>query len=585
MDDRGGDCRGDPDGDRMPAVSVIMPSYQHARFLPEAIESVLAQTFTDLELIIIDDRSTDGSQEIIRRYAVRDPRVVMAFHTVNHGIPRTVNDGLSRATGTYVAFIASDDIWAPEKLAMQYQVLLNDPDLVVWSEAELINEAGEPMNMAFSESCPVVTRRYSGNIFRDLLWGNYVLASTMMLSRDAACEVGFCEDLRYLNDYRFIVDLSYRHKFLWIGVPLVQYRVHSGGTLYASSYGHSQDLAALSRYFMRRYGHELPNNLRWFLRFQGSAGYRSFLRANLRVSTFLFPTGSRRRDIYARTIPACKHLIQGNAPKCLHTFRYDHSSVDTSTPNLLRAKDDIPPDDADHTPASQYRIWENRDWTSYGEERNASEDWKMSVVDEIMYRNITPGGTILEVGPGAGRWSEYLQKIARHLILVDISDRCISICRERFIACQNISYHTTSGSNLEFIPDESVDFIWSFDVFVVINPTDIDNYIREFARILKPGGKAVIHHAHDFKNAVNRAHDRRHERSMMTAGHFAGIIRRYGLTLIKQFDSWGDGYHNVRCYRDIISVFEKSPDIPLRSEVFLHTITAGNPDPDLLKPL
>jgi glycosyltransferase involved in cell wall biosynthesis len=296
----------------MPAVSVVMTSYQHARFIPEAIESVLTQTFSDLELIIIDDGSTDGSQEIIRAYAARDPRIVAVFHMVNLGIAHTVNDGLDRATGTHVAFIASDDIWAPEKLAMQYQVLLNDPDLVVWSEAEIINASGERMNVLFSEYCPVATTRRSGYIFRDLLWGNYILASTMMLSRNAACEVGFCEDLRYLNDYRFTVDLAYLHRFLWIGIPLVQYRVHGGGTLYASSSGHSQDLSILSRYFLDRYGHLLPKNLRWYLRFQGSVWYRIFLRSQSRSAPVLAPPGRGRCGINARMATALKHLIRGN---------------------------------------------------------------------------------------------------------------------------------------------------------------------------------------------------------------------------------------------------------------------------------
>lgn len=533
----------------MPAVSVVMPSYQHARFLPDAIESVLTQTFSDLELIIIDDGSTDGSQEIIRAYAARDPRIVAVFHTVNQGIARTVNDGLARATGIYVAFIASDDIWAPEKLAMQYQVLQNDPDLVVWSDAEVINASGERMNVLFSGFCPVVTTRRSGDIFRDLLWGNYILASTMMLSRNAACEVGFCEDLRYLNDYRFIVDLAYLHRFLWIGIPLVQYRVHGGGTLYTSSSGHSQDLSLLSRYFLERYGHELPINLLWYLRFQGSVWYRNFLRSRSRSAPVLTPPASGRCGGYARTLTAMKHMIRGNPYRCVHVLRSGPPSGRPGTPDLLKEKDDITLDDAEHTPSSQYLKWEAWDWTTHGEEWNASEDWKMSVIDEVMYRNISPGGTILEVGPGAGRWSEYLQKIARHLILVDISDRCISICRERFAACKNISYGTTSGSNLEFIPDESVDFIWSFDVFVVINPTDIDHYIQEFARILKPGGRAIIHHAHEPHFGGDR--------SQMTAGQFAGIVRKYGLNLTNQFDAWGEGFYHVRHFHDMISVFEK----------------------------
>jgi len=88
----------------MVLVSVIMGSYNHERYLSEAIESVLNQTFDDLELIVVDDYSTDKSREIIQGYEQQDMRVKTVFHDKNMGIARGINDGLKKAKGRYVNY-------------------------------------------------------------------------------------------------------------------------------------------------------------------------------------------------------------------------------------------------------------------------------------------------------------------------------------------------------------------------------------------------------------------------------------------------------------------------------------------------
>jgi glycosyltransferase involved in cell wall biosynthesis/SAM-dependent methyltransferase len=537
----------------MPEISVIMPSYQHARFLSDAIDSVLLQSFTDIELIIIDDGSRDGSQNIIRNYAIHDPRIKPIFHPTNQGISRTVNDGLARAKGSFVAFLASDDIWARKKLEKQYQVLLNDRDLIVWSEAEIIDEKGRSLNTTFSKFCPALSCRRTGNLFQDLLWGNYVLGSTMMLSRESACEVGFSEDLQYLNDYRFIVDLAYKHQFLWIGMPLVQYRVHNNNTQNNAVDGHNIDLAPLSKYFLAKYGSELPKNLRLFLVFQETIWNRLFLSLHRGATASPVPQGDEHRGRYHTIATAGKHMMQGRVHRGLHVLRSRPVSGKSDASDFQVVKDNFIHDDEGESP-SRCRRRETRSWSGNARKGYLTEEWKMSVVDDVMYTNFTPGGIILEMGPGAGRWSEYLQKIAKTLILVDSSDLYISICRKKFVKCQNISYQISSGQKLDSIPDESIDFIWAFDILLTINPGDVDRYIKEFARVLKPGGKAVVHHANDGNS--------RNDHSTTTAGHFTGIIHRNGLDMINQFDSWGDGFHNLHRSGGVISVFMKVADTP-----------------------
>ena len=142
----------------MPLVSVVIPSYNHEKFVSEAIKSVLGQDFDDLELIIVDDASTDTSRQIIQKYAVEDARVRVILHETNCGVAKTCNDGIAVAKGKFLAVTASDDVWVKNKLSKQLAVLESDEDLVVWTEAEIIDESGQPVGSTWSE---LKTRRLS----------------------------------------------------------------------------------------------------------------------------------------------------------------------------------------------------------------------------------------------------------------------------------------------------------------------------------------------------------------------------------------------------------------------------------------
>ncbi|MBW2334648.1 MAG: class I SAM-dependent methyltransferase, partial [Deltaproteobacteria bacterium] len=168
----------------------------------------------------------------------------------------------------------------------------------------------------------------------------------------------------------------------------------------------------------------------------------------------------------------------------------------------------------------------------------------------VMLKYIEPGKTVLEIGPGAGRWTVVLQGIAKHLILVDLSQKCINLCKKRFAECDNIEFYVNDGSSLGFIPDETVDYVWSFDVFVHINPRETDIYLTELSRVLTKGGRGIIHHAKE---------GGRHGawRSRMTSALFCELLEKHGLTLVAQFDSWGDVERDHVGFYDAITVFEK----------------------------
>ncbi len=110
----------------MPQVSVVLPTHDRARYLPRAIDSVLAQSFSDFELIVVDDCSTDDSRELVSR--CEDRRVRLVCHQRNRGAAAARNTGIQEAVGAYIAFQDSDDVWLSHKLEQQMDLMLSRPD-------------------------------------------------------------------------------------------------------------------------------------------------------------------------------------------------------------------------------------------------------------------------------------------------------------------------------------------------------------------------------------------------------------------------------------------------------------------------
>jgi ubiquinone/menaquinone biosynthesis C-methylase UbiE len=136
---------------------------------------------------------------------------------------------------------------------------------------------------------------------------------------------------------------------------------------------------------------------------------------------------------------------------------------------------------------------------------------------------------------------------------VDVSERPLELCRERFGNNGHIRYLLTSGSEMPGVVDNSIDAVWSFDVFVHLAPGDQASYLKEISRVLSPGGVAAIHHA-DGRNR-GRLPSRRGWRSPMSRNLFAALATESGLQVERQFDSWGSEVrYDLRDYGDAITV-------------------------------
>lgn len=171
-------------------VSIIMPSYNTANFISESIRSVIAQTYTDWELIIVDDCSTDRTDEVVASF--RDSRIRYFKNEKNSGAALTRNRALREARGEWIAFLDSDDLWEPEKLERQIAFMNGHNYTLSFTGYEKIDEEGQPLNMYVSGP-DVVNKRKMYNY-------DYIGQLTMMYS---AKYFGLIQirDIRKNNDY------------------------------------------------------------------------------------------------------------------------------------------------------------------------------------------------------------------------------------------------------------------------------------------------------------------------------------------------------------------------------------------------
>lgn len=146
-----------------PLVSIIMPCYNAERYVAQSIESVLAQTYQNWELLITDDGSTDKSVEIVSKYCIKDDRISILVPDEHQGIARTRNMSIARANGKFVAFLDSDDIWYPEKLEKQVGYMLENDLAFTYSSYEIIDAQGDSKNRVVKDAGVVGYKKYLRN--------------------------------------------------------------------------------------------------------------------------------------------------------------------------------------------------------------------------------------------------------------------------------------------------------------------------------------------------------------------------------------------------------------------------------------
>ncbi len=200
----------------MPKVSVIIPTYNRAGLVTEAVDSVLKQTWTDFEIIVVDDGSSDESEDVLGRYGDR----IRCFQTGHEGPSKARNFGAAQSSGPFLAFLDSDDVWEPNKLGIQMGFL------AVHREIKMVCCGRYSLGHSRKRRSSVRGDRW-GDLFLMLFERSFVNTSSVVLDRACFLEVGaFDETIRTAEDYDLWLRVARRFPMAYLDSPLVAIRKH-----------------------------------------------------------------------------------------------------------------------------------------------------------------------------------------------------------------------------------------------------------------------------------------------------------------------------------------------------------------------
>lgn len=231
----------------MPKISVIIPTYNCEEYLCRAIDSVINQVFSDYEIIIIDDGSIDKTKNLIDIYITKYYGKIKYFYQDRLGVSAARNNGLHKATGEYIAFLDSDDLWLPDKLKLQINLMsLYSNVYMVFTDSELFTENGGILRDSMSRSrlpqkkgsfrYKVLQKNLNdesiiiGNLYNDLILCNFIATSTVFIRSAVLEKVGyFSEEFTVAEDYDLWIRISQKHEIIYLNKVTAKYMVRNNG--------------------------------------------------------------------------------------------------------------------------------------------------------------------------------------------------------------------------------------------------------------------------------------------------------------------------------------------------------------------
>ena len=204
----------------IPSITVLMPVYNAARYLPQALESIISQTYRDFELLVINDGSTDDSERIL---ASCDDARLRVVKTSNRGVSASLRLGMRLANGHYVARMDADDVALPNRLEVQKNLLDSNPEITVaHSLVDRIDAEGRIVEPRYGELRNDVETKWT------LLWQNAVFHPTVMLRADdlKRSRINYRKETRIAQDFELWNRVAMVGSFYMINDVLLQYRLH-----------------------------------------------------------------------------------------------------------------------------------------------------------------------------------------------------------------------------------------------------------------------------------------------------------------------------------------------------------------------
>jgi glycosyltransferase involved in cell wall biosynthesis len=210
-------------------VSIIIPAFNAELFISEAIESVLKQNYKNIEIIIVNDGSTDHTRTIIERYAANDARIKL-FSQNNSGQGAARNAGIINSKGDYVAFLDADDVWLVTKIEKQINYFRKHEDVGMVHTYRKI--AGEKGIIDYQNWQKSKIKNLNGNIYKKILAGNWICASSVMIKKEVLQKLGYFDESRKISgneDWDMWIRTAKEYNVGYIDEPLTMYRDHRNG--------------------------------------------------------------------------------------------------------------------------------------------------------------------------------------------------------------------------------------------------------------------------------------------------------------------------------------------------------------------
>lgn len=229
-----------------PLVSVVIATYNMARYLPLAVQSALAQSYGNVEVLIVDDGSTDDTRSLVERLRAADPRLKYLYQE-NQGQAAAKNYGICKSSGQYIAFLDADDMWVPDKLELQLPLFSRLKTTgVVYSRLFYIDENGKQLGVSDNEL-------FRGRVSSPLFVRNFIGFGTTVVRKECFDRLGsFKEGIRMGIDYDLWLRISTQYEFDFVDRPLLYYRVW-GGQMSKNCEGRYLSAMEIMKNFLREF--------------------------------------------------------------------------------------------------------------------------------------------------------------------------------------------------------------------------------------------------------------------------------------------------------------------------------------------
>lgn len=237
----------------MTKVSVIIPAYNCEHYIKDTVESVLSQTYEDIELIIIDDGSTDRTREIVKRFG---SKVEYVYQDKNVGPSATRNRGIEQAKGKYIAFLDHDDVWMPNKIEEQIKLLENNKDIaLVYSNGCSINSSGVQVSSTLFD----IAKPHRGFAFEELILDNFIPTSSVIVRKQILNEVGgFNERFLISQDFDLYLRIAEDHEIDFVDALLFKRRIYPDSASNKKRKVLLDDVISITKFYRKKIGFNNP---------------------------------------------------------------------------------------------------------------------------------------------------------------------------------------------------------------------------------------------------------------------------------------------------------------------------------------